>query len=97
MRHIWRLQSLAADYNMAIIITTQVYGVPEIKTVYEVAAKTGMSKMPYGGEVLAHSATYWLSLVRVSKRECRAYLFDAPDLPPAECRFAITEAGIADV
>ena len=101
-RHIGKLETLSSKYNLAVIMTAQVYGIPDDSGQMVARRRFGIEQKIYGGEYLLHSATYQLSLNHVqggTKTEdiCEAYLFDSPDMPKASARFVICKEGIRDV
>ncbi|MFX1299147.1 MAG: DNA repair and recombination protein RadA [Promethearchaeota archaeon] len=86
------LSRIAETYNCAILLTNQV----ATKMVGMFAADDAI-----GGNIVAHGChfrvmfkTKGFSSNNSLKR--RAVIVDAPDLPPEECEFYITNAGIAD-
>jgi len=86
--HLHKLQKLADLYNIVVFVTNQVMARPDILF--------GDPTAPIGGHVLAHNATYRLYL-RKGKGEKRiARLVDSPNLPEAECVFAVTQKGVVD-
>jgi DNA repair protein RadA len=98
-RHLGFLQYLASKYNLAIVLTVQVMGVPDTSTQYQIQMKESDPFALYGGHILKHCVTFWLRLAQVSsaKKEWSATLFDAPNLPRREAKFKITERGIEDI
>lgn len=99
MRHIGFLQSLAAEHNLAILLTVQVMGVPDTDKQKSVQMIEASDMAMYGGHVLKHSVQTWLALKSKSKtgQEWQADLFDSSHYPPGTALFRITEAGITDV
>ncbi|TFG28666.1 MAG: DNA repair and recombination protein RadA [Promethearchaeota archaeon] len=86
------LSRIAETYNCAVLLTNQV----ATKMVGMFAADDAI-----GGNIVAHGChlrvmfkTKGFSSNNSLKR--RAVIVDAPDLPPEECEFYITSAGIAD-
>ncbi len=86
------LSRVAETYNCAVLLTNQV----ATKMVGMFAADDAI-----GGNIVAHGChfrvmfkTKGFSSNNSLKR--RAVIVDAPDLPPEECEFYITNAGIAD-
>ncbi|MFX1277697.1 MAG: DNA repair and recombination protein RadA [Promethearchaeota archaeon] len=86
------LSRIAETYNCAILVTNQV----ATKMMGMFAADDAI-----GGNIIAHGChfrimfkTKGFSSNNSLKR--RAIIVDAPDLPPEECEFFITSAGIAD-
>ncbi|KKK76041.1 hypothetical protein LCGC14_2867680, partial [marine sediment metagenome] len=86
------LSRIAETYNCAVLLTNQV-----------VVKMMGMfsSNDAIGGNIVAHGChfrvmfkTKGFSSNNSLKR--RAVIVDAPDLPPEECEFFITSAGVAD-
>jgi len=95
-RHIGYLQMLASKYNMAIALTEQVYGVPDISAQRAVMARLGDTRMIYGGEFLLHSVTMQFTLVRTGRESWSIILADVPGKPMIEIPFKISEEGVTD-
>jgi len=98
-KHLAYLNYLAAKYNVAILLTSQIMGVPDDQ-------KQGLTKMQeasttamYGGSSLQHGGTHILALTRVSraKQIWKASMVDSPYLPDADAYFRIGKGGISDV
>jgi len=98
-KHLAYLNYLAAKYNVAILLTSQIMGVPDDQ-------KQGLTKMQeasttamYGGSSLQHGGTHILALTRVSraKQIWKATMVDSPYLPDADAYFRIGPGGISDV
>jgi len=87
-RHIHQLQKLADRFNAAVYFTNQVMARPDVLF--------GDPTAPIGGHVLAHAATYRIYLRKSKENKRIARLVDAPDLPPMEIVFRITDEGIRD-
>lgn len=85
------LLGLCDEFGIAALITNQVSA-----TVDGGSSFVADPKKPIGGHVLAHASTTRLSFRkgRGINRFCR--IQDSPNLPPLECSFSITEAGIGD-
>jgi DNA repair protein RadA len=49
-----------------------------------------------GGHVLAHASNYRIYLRKAKENKRIARLVDAPDLPPGEVVFRITDEGVRD-
>ena len=101
-RHISMLQRLSSKYNIAIVYTGQVYGIPDEKEQSVARRRMGIPKKIYGGEYFLHSATYQVSLEQDKGGQStediwEAYVFDAPNLARRTARFVITKAGIRDL
>mmetsp|Transcript_7890 Transcript_7890/g.19204 ORF Transcript_7890/g.19204 Transcript_7890/m.19204 type:complete len:341 (-) Transcript_7890:215-1237(-) len=84
------LQRMADEFGVAVVVTNQV-----------VAQVDGMSfnpdpKKPIGGNIMAHASCtrLYLKKGRGENRTCKIY--DSPNLPEAECQYAIREEGIGD-
>ena len=74
------------------VITNQIQSHPDIRTTTDTVEP---GKRPWGGSVLAHSATYRIWLSKERKEGLRkARILDAPDLPEKEVEFRITDYGI---
>jgi len=95
-RHMGMLWTIAADRNAAVVITAQVYGIPELHGQAVAKAKYGAPYEVYGGHILLHGAAYILFLNQVGKELWEAHLVDAPDLPPQTIQFKITDRGVED-
>ncbi|RLG90630.1 MAG: hypothetical protein DRO36_05785 [Candidatus Hecatellales archaeon] len=88
------LLNYAKAFNLAIV-TNQVSDNPQ--QIYYTQDPT-VAKKPTGGNILAHNAETRIFLRKASKRNVRiAWIIDSSWLPPRECIFQITEAGITDL
>jgi len=86
-KHMHELLRLAHRINAAVVATNQVMDIPD---------SYGLSTVPIGGHVVAHTATYRIFLKK-GKGELRiARLIDSPCLPDGEAIFRVTEGGIED-
>ena len=85
-----RLEKLAEEYNVAVVLTNQVMADPGGATFMAAPPK------PVGGHVVAHFSTTRLGLRkgRGEQRVCKIY--DSPFLPESECVFEICTGGIKD-
>lgn len=84
-----RLMRIAEEFNIAILITNQMMADPGAN-----ASFMSDPKKPIGGHVLAHASTTRVYL-RKGRGETRiAKIYDSPDVPEAECVYAITMNGI---
>ncbi|KAG0977216.1 hypothetical protein G6F29_010237 [Rhizopus arrhizus] len=87
-----RLQRLADEFGVAVIITNQV--------VAQVDNSASMfnpdPKKPAGGNIIAHASCtrLYFKKGRGETRICKVY--DSPSLPETDCVFAIHEQGITD-
>ena len=86
------LSRIAETYNCAVLLTNQV-----------AVKMMGMfsSNDAIGGNIVAHGCHFRVMLKTKgfssnSSLKRRAIIVDAPDLPPEECEFFITSAGVAD-
>jgi DNA repair protein RAD51 len=84
------LQRMADEFGVAVVVTNQV-----------VAQVDGMSfnpdpKKPIGGNIMAHASCtrLYLKKGRGETRTCKIY--DSPNLPEADCQYAIHGDGIGD-
>jgi DNA repair protein RadA len=93
-RHVSYLQELASAFNTAVVISEQVYGVPDIGAQARAVMKFGDSRVPYGGEYMLHAPSICLMLNQVSSSEYEVYTFDVPWMEKKGYRFKITERGI---
>uniref|UniRef100_A0A6M3XDU5 Putative DNA repair and recombination protein n=1 Tax=viral metagenome TaxID=1070528 RepID=A0A6M3XDU5_9ZZZZ len=99
-RHLGYLDNISAKYNIAVILTGQVMGIPDPGGQLGERVKTGHTKVAYGGDILFHWCTYIISLDQMSSEkggEWEAVLADSPDKPRAKCRFRIVSAGVRDI
>lgn len=84
-----RLMRIAEEYNIAVLITNQMMADPGANMTF-----VADPKKPIGGHVLAHASTTRVYL-RKGRGETRiAKIYDSPDVPEAECVYAITLTGI---
>ncbi len=86
------LSRIAESYNIAILVTNQV--AQQIKGMF-----SGIDAI--GGNIVAHGCQIRVmfktkGFAANSSLERKAIIVDAPDLPPEECQFYITPAGISD-
>jgi len=98
-KHLAYLNYLAAKYNLAVILTVQVMGVPDTQKQGTVQMEEASIKAMYGGELLKHGGTHILGLQRISraKQIWKAIVIDSPCYKDAEAQFRIGPGGIADV
>jgi len=98
-KHLAYLNLLAAKYNLAVLLTTQVMGVPDTSKQGMIQMREGADVAMYGGELLKHGGTHILSMTRVSraKKIWKATMVDSPCYPDAEAQFIIGPGGIHDV
>ncbi len=87
-KHLHFLQRLADRFNLAVYVTNQVMARPDILFGDPTAA--------IGGHIVAHTTTYRIYLRKAKGDKRIARIMDAPDLPPAEVVFRITDEGIKD-
>lgn len=84
-----RLMRIAEEFNIAVLITNQMMADPGANSTF-----MADPKKPIGGHVLAHASTTRVYL-RKGRGETRiAKIYDSPDVPEAECVYAITLGGI---
>jgi len=86
------LSRIAESYNIAVLVTNQV--AQQIRGMF-----SGIDAI--GGNIVAHGCHIRVmfktkGFASNSSLERKAIIVDAPDLPPEECQFFITPAGIAD-
>lgn len=86
------LSRIAEVHDVAILVTNQV-----------AAAMKGTftSQDPIGGNIVAHGCHFRVmfrakGFQKSQSLERTAIIMDAPDLPPDDCKFFITEAGVSD-
>lgn len=87
------LFSNSTQFGIAVVITNQVVAQVDGSAMFN----PEMQKKPIGGNIMAHASTTRLFLRkgRAETRICKIY--DSPNLPEAECTFAINQDGIGDV
>lgn len=91
--HIGYLEMLASKHNLAVVLTTQVMGIPDVGEQIASRMRYGGAKKPYGGELFLHASTIWMYLQKKATDEWQLTVFDAP-LPRVTALFKITEEGI---
>jgi DNA repair protein RadA len=92
-KHLHQLLKLAEAYNIAVVVTNQVYEVPDAlsyKPLHERMAAVG-------GHILYHTPGVRVFLRKAKGNKRIARVVDAPHLPEGEAVFAITDEGIVDV
>jgi len=96
-RHIGYLQKLASKYNIAVVMTLQVMGVPDSGSQLGAIKQYGIREVPVGPHVLKHGVNYMVGLQRISAndRTWSAIVADGP-VPRGDCVFVIDETGIRD-
>ncbi len=83
------LLRVAQTYDVAVVTTNQLIANPD--------SMYGPPDKPAGGHIMAHAGTQRVKLRRAKDNVRIAEIIDSPNLPPTECRFIITKAGIEDV
>lgn len=91
-QHLFKLNRLAEEFNVAIFMTNQVQSDPGASALF--AAADG--RKPVGGHVLAHASATRILLRKGRGDERVAKLQDSPDMPERECVYVIGENGITD-
>lgn len=90
-RFLRKLQRLADEHGIAVVLTNQVMSTPE-----STSAFMGPQVKPVGGHIMGHASQTRLSF-RKGKGETRiCKIYDSPNLPEAEATFAIGNGGICD-
>jgi RecA/RadA recombinase len=97
-RHLGYLQKLCSKYNLAVMLTVQIMGIPDAGRQLEVMMKETSDKAMYGGEVLKHGVQTWISLRQKSRSQMlwEASIFDSSHLPPNTAEFVIDSSGVRD-
>jgi len=103
LRHIGFLQYLAAKYNIAVVLTAQIIGIP-VSELQGIAVRDfGQKTCPWGGPGLIHAVTYAVSLTRVSGQAkekdvgiWKAEVIKGP-VKRKSCLFKCDERGIRDL
>lgn len=91
-QHLFRLNRLAEEFNVAVFMTNQVQSDPGASALF--ASADG--RKPVGGHVLAHASATRILLRKGRGDERVAKLQDSPDMPEKECVYIIGENGITD-
>jgi len=86
------LSRIAEMYNTAVLVTNQV--ATQMKGMFSADDAIGGNIVAHGCHFRVMFKTKGFSSNSSLKR--RAVIVDAPDLPPEECEFYITNAGVAD-
>ena len=96
-RHIGYLQKLASQYNIAVVMTLQVMGIPDSKIQLASLKRYGIRDAPVAPHVVKHGVNFLISLEQVSSADktWSAIIADGP-VPRDDCIFVIDETGIRD-
>ncbi|TLX66584.1 MAG: hypothetical protein E6L02_05070 [Thaumarchaeota archaeon] len=99
-RHIGMLETLTSRYNIAMVLTAQVGGIPDSGAQLGARMRFGMDKSPYGGEFFLHATGNLISMQMTRSQpppgEWTATLVDSSYLPRASALFKISSKGIQD-
>lgn len=87
---LFKLKRIAQVYNVPIVITNQVIQNPA-------QFFSGDTIKPVGGNILGHTSTYRVYLIKGSKGTRIATMVDSPYHPHLSCRFTINEKGVTDI
>ncbi|KAL7420939.1 hypothetical protein Q5752_004893 [Cryptotrichosporon argae] len=87
-----RLQKIAEEFNVAVILTNQVQADPGAAAMFAAAA----SAKPVGGHVLAHASATRIQLRKGRGDERIAKLQDSPDMPEGEATYCLKSGGWED-
>jgi RecA/RadA recombinase len=93
-RHIGWLQAFSAKYNVLVLLTEQVYAIPDMGQQFQAVARFGDSRRPYGGEAFLHMVSMHLTLIRSKGDEWLLVTDDVPGIPMTEFKFKITDSGV---
>ncbi|OCF45599.1 meiotic recombinase Dmc1 [Kwoniella heveanensis CBS 569] len=80
-----RLQKLAEEFNLAVILTNQVQADPGAAAMFAAAS----SAKPVGGHILAHASATRIQLRKGRGDERIAKLMDSPDQPEGEATYVL--------
>jgi len=96
-QHMGYLHKLAAKYNIAVVLTSQVMGIPDTGGQQGAMMKYGIPYVPVGGLVMRHMATWLIALDQVSAKDMtwKAITSDCP-VPRQSAMFKIDEYGVRD-
>jgi DNA repair protein RadA len=95
--HLGMLQKIASKHNVAVVLSSQVGGVPDESAQIEAKKRFGIPRSITGGEYYLHSFSVGVSLEYYGRDIWRACLFDSSYLPRATAYFKITSKGIEDL
>ncbi|WWC92542.1 meiotic recombinase Dmc1 [Kwoniella dendrophila CBS 6074] len=87
-----RLQKLAEEFNVAVVLTNQVQADPGAAAMFAAAA----SAKPVGGHILAHASAVRIQLRKGRGDERIAKLNDSPDMPEGEATYVLKSGGWED-
>ncbi|RSH81258.1 Meiotic recombination protein dmc1 [Apiotrichum porosum] len=87
-----RLQKIAEEFNVAVILTNQVQADPGAAAMFAAAS----SAKPVGGHVLAHASATRIQLRKGRGEERIAKLQDSPDMPEGEATYCLKTGGWED-
>lgn len=90
-QHLAQLAHIAHENNLAVILINQVTADPGAMSMF------GPTVKPVGGNIIAHASTHRIQLKKGRENTRTAKIIDSPQLPEAECQFAITAGGVDDV
>lgn len=99
MRHIGFLQRLAANWNLAVIMTVQVMGIPDAGKQLQVKKTEFSDTGMYGGHILKHNVQTWIAMHFQSKSAniWQAKLFDSSYMDSGVAEFSIGPGGVQDI
>ncbi|WWC98391.1 meiotic recombinase Dmc1 [Kwoniella sp. B9012] len=87
-----RLQKLAEEFNVAVILTNQVQADPGAAAMFA----AGSNAKPVGGHILAHASAVRIHLRKGRGDERIAKLNDSPDMPEGEATYVLKSGGWED-
>ncbi|WVO18163.1 meiotic recombinase Dmc1 [Cryptococcus depauperatus] len=87
-----RLQKLAEEFNIAVVLTNQVQADPGAAAMFAAAS----SAKPVGGHILAHASATRIALRKGRGDERIAKLQDSPDMPEGEATYTLRSGGWED-
>ncbi|KIR35499.1 meiotic recombinase Dmc1 [Cryptococcus deuterogattii MMRL2647] len=87
-----RLQKLAEEFNIAVVLTNQVQADPGAAAMFAAAS----SAKPVGGHILAHASATRIALRKGRGDERIAKLQDSPDMPEGEATYTLRTGGWED-
>lgn len=96
-RHIGYLQRLASLYNIAVVLTLQVMGIPDSGSQLGAIKKYGIPTPPAASHVLKHGVNYMIGLDQISSTDktWKAIVADGP-VPRNETVFVIDDSGVSE-
>ncbi|MGD0331393.1 MAG: hypothetical protein ABSB40_13270 [Nitrososphaeria archaeon] len=92
--HFQLIEYLAATYNVAWYLTSQVIAPIRPEQGLKMKVKFLDEYYPVGGDYLLHSVNNWIALAQVTAEIGQAELYDSSWMPKGDAYFKLTEKGV---